>query len=473
MSATKHVVVIGGGPGGYAAAFLAADHGFRTTLVDELAHPGGVCLHWGCIPSKALLHAAKIITEAREAEHIGIRFQQPHIDVAAIRAWKNKVVGTLTSGLGQQCQKRQVTFIQGRARFLASDRITIQRADGQTDEITYDHCILATGSLPRSLSEFPWTDPWVMDSTRALELEGIPERLLVIGGGVIGLELGSVYATLGSRVSIMEMTPGLLPGADRDLVRLLARRVDAWAEKVMLETRVDGVEGMGAAVKITFVDKEGRKTSAEFDRVLVSAGRIPHSDNLGLEYTRVKLNRGFVKVDPGMRTDDPHISCIGDLTGGPMLAHKASHEARVAVEVLAGKKSEFDARGIPAVAFTDPEMAWVGLTETEAQKQGLSIKVARFPWAASGRAQTLGLGGGVDGVTKLIFDPESERVLGVGIVGSGAGDLIAEGVLALEMGATAYDLAATIHPHPTLSETVMEAAEVFLGHCTHYFTPKR
>lgn len=473
MSAAKHVVVIGAGPGGYAAAFLAADHGFKTTLIDKQARPGGVCLHWGCIPSKALLHAAKIMNEAKEAEKIGIRFQKPDVDLAALRGWKEKVVERLTTGLGQQCQKRKVTYIQGTATFLASDRIAVQGVDGKTVEMIYDFCILATGSVSRSLPEFPWDAPWVMDSTRALALEAIPGRMLVIGGGVIGLELGSVYATLGSRVSIMEMTPGLLPGADRDLVRLLAKRVAGWADKVMLETRVDGVEPVGEAVKVTFCDKAGNRQTEEFDRVLVSVGRLPNSAGLGLEYTRVKLDRGFVKVDKGMQTDDPHISCIGDLVGGPMLAHKAAHEARVAVEVLAGKKSEFDPRGIPAVAFTDPEMAWVGLTETEAEKQGMVVKTVRFPWAASGRAQTLSFSDTVDGVTKLIIDPETERVLGVGIVGQGAGDLIAEGALALEMGATAFDLAATIHPHPTVSETIMEAADVFLGHCTHYFVPKR
>lgn len=470
MSEAKHVVVIGGGPGGYAAAFLAADHGFRTTLVDKQAHPGGVCLHWGCIPSKALLHAAKVITEAKGAAAIGIRFAEPEIDIAAIRAWKDKVVGSLTSGLGAQCQKRGVTFIQGEGQFLASDRIAIQKVDGERVEMAYDHCILATGSKPRPLAELGWDMPRVMDSTRALALEEIPGRLLVIGGGVIGLELGSVYAALGSRVTIMEMTPGLLPGADRDLVRVLAKRVDGWAEKVMVETLMTQVVMEDAGVRVTFADKGGASLTEVFDRVLVSVGRIPNSEGLGLENTQVKLDRGFVKVDRSMRTGDSRIWAIGDLVGGPMLAHKASHEARVAVEVLSGKKGEFDPRGIPGVAFTDPELAWVGLTETEAQKQGIAVKAVRFPWAASGRAQTLSH---AEGSTKLIIDPETERILGVGIVGSGAGELIAEGVLALEMGATAYDLAATIHPHPTLSETLMEAADVFLGHCTHYYVPKR
>ncbi|MBF0632631.1 MAG: dihydrolipoyl dehydrogenase [Magnetococcales bacterium] len=470
MSEAKHVVVIGGGPGGYAAAFLAADHGFKTTLVDLQAHPGGVCLHWGCIPSKALLHAAKIIAEAREAATIGIRFQTPEIDLNALRAWKNKVVGNLTSGLGQQCQKRNVTFIQGRASFLSSDRITIHTPNGERNEITFDHCILATGSIPRTLPELKSESPRIMDSTRALELEEIPGKLLVVGGGVIGLELGSVYASLGSRVTFMEMTPGLLPGADRDLVRPLSKRISTWADKIMLETRIAQVAETDQGIQVTFADKDGTQSTETFDRVLVSVGRVPNSDGLGLEHTRVELERGFVKVDRSQKTADPRIQAIGDLTGGPMLAHKASHEARVAVEVLAGKKGEFDARGIPAVAFTDPELAWVGLTETEAQKQGITVKTVRFPWGASGRAQTLSH---ADGVTKLIIDPETERILGVGIAGSGAGELIAEGVLALEMGATAYDLAATIHPHPTLSETLMEAADVFLGHCTHYFVPKR
>ncbi|MBF0108307.1 MAG: dihydrolipoyl dehydrogenase [Magnetococcales bacterium] len=470
MNKPGHVIVIGGGPGGYAAAFLAAGHGFETTLVDLQPHPGGVCLHWGCIPSKALLHAAKTISEAREAAHIGIRFQEPEIDLEMLRSWKNKVVEHLTSGLGQQCLKRKVTFIQGRATFLSSDRVAIDRADGERIALTFDQCILATGSKPRSLPELDWESPRVMDSTRALELEKIPETLLVVGGGVIGLELGSVYATLGSRVTLMEMTSGLLPGADRDLVRPLSKRIDRWAQKVMLETRITGVRHEEQGIDITFADKEGHSFNDRFDRVLVSVGRIPNSEGLGLENTGVVLDRGFVRVDRGQRTDDPRISAIGDLTGGPMLAHKASHEARVAVAVLAGKKETFEPRGIPAVAFTDPELAWVGLTETEAKRQGIEVKSVRFPWGASGRAQTLS---SADGLTKLIVDPETERILGVGIVGSGAGELIAEGVLALEMGATAYDLAATIHPHPTLSETVMEAADVFLGHCTHYFVPKR
>ncbi|HIJ85680.1 MAG TPA: dihydrolipoyl dehydrogenase [Magnetococcales bacterium] len=470
MSETKHVVVIGGGPGGYVAAFLAADHGFKTTLVDMQTHPGGVCLHWGCIPSKALLHAAKIITEADGAAAVGIRFQKPEIDLASLRAWKNKVVESLTSGLGQQCQKRKVDFIQGRATFLASDRITIHKPSGEKMDLSYDHCILATGSIPRALPELNSGSPWVMDSTRALALEDIPGRLLVIGGGVIGLELGSVYAALGSRVTFMEMTPGLLPGADRDLVRPVVKRISAWAEKIMLETRIVQVLEGERHIEVTFADKAGNQQTDTFDRVLVSVGRLPNSAGLGLENTRVKLDRGFVTVDRSMRTADPRILAIGDVTGGPMLAHKASHEARVAVEVLAGKKAEFDPRGIPAVAFTDPELAWVGLTETEAQKQGIVVKTVRFPWAASGRAQTLSH---ADGSTKLIVDPETERILGVGIVGTGAGDLISEGVLALEMGATAYDLAATIHPHPTLSETIMEAADLFLGHCAHYYAPKR
>lgn len=470
MSAAKHIVVIGGGPGGYAAAFLAASHGFKTTLVDLQANPGGVCLYWGCIPSKALLHAAKIITEARSAEKIGIRFQKPDIDLDALRAWKKGVVGTLTGGLGQQCQKRKVEFIQGRAMFLASDRIAIHKPDGEKVEVVYDHCILATGSRPRTLAEITWDSPRIMDSTKALELEDIPQRLLVIGGGVIGLELGSVYSTLGSRVTFMEMTPSLLPGADQDLVRIVAKRIAAWADKILVDTHLAGIVERDGQIQVTFADKGGARTTEVFDRVLVSVGRIPNSENLGLENTRVELDRGMVKVDRSMRTADARILAIGDLTGGPMLAHKASHEARVAVEVLAGKKTEFDSRGIPAVAFTDPELAWVGLTETEAKKQGIAVKVVRFPWGASGRAQTMSH---ADGVTKLIIDPETERILGVGMVGSGAGELIAEGTLALEMGATAYDLAATIHPHPTLSETIMEAAEVFFGHCTHYHAPRR
>lgn len=470
MSENRRVLVIGGGPGGYAAAFLAADYGFSTTLVDLQSTPGGVCLHWGCIPSKALLHAANVLTEVEEARAIGIDFGKPTLDLTRIRAWKEGVVEKLTRGLAQQCSQRKVTFIQGRARFLSSQRVSVVTPQGEGMELDFDFCILATGSRPAMIPGIKLDSPRVMDSTGALAFEEIPNRLLVVGGGVIGLELGSVYARFGSRVTIVEMTAGLLPGADRDLARYVAKRMGTMAESIRLETRVTAMEEGEEGIKVSFADKEGKVEEGRYDRVLISIGRQPNTQDLGLEKTQVRLERGLVQVDRGMRSSDPHIFAIGDCNGGPMLAHKAAHEARVAVEVLAGKKAEFDPRAIPAVAFTDPEMAWAGLTEIEAKAQGITIKTARFPWAASGRAQTLG---DSEGLTKLILDPETGRILGVGLVGRGAGELLAEGVLAMEMGATAQDLADTIHAHPTLSETLMEAAEVFLGHSVHYYAPKR
>ncbi|MBF0399332.1 MAG: dihydrolipoyl dehydrogenase [Magnetococcales bacterium] len=470
MNETKDVVVIGGGPGGYAAAFLAASYGFRTTLVDMRSTPGGVCLHCGCIPSKALLHAAKLLTDAREAMEIGIDFGQPRVEIDKIRLWKERVVSQLTTGLSQQCLRRGVTFIQGQATFLGSNQIAILKPDGQQSELLFDHCILATGSRPTPLPGIPLQSPRVMDSTAALAFEQIPERLLVVGGGVIGLELGSVYATFGSRVTIVEMSPTLLPGADRDLVRVVAKRLEKLTESIRLESKVTALVERADGLLATLENSAGQAEELHFDRVLVAIGRLPNSENLGLEKTRVRLERGLVQVDRAMRTADPAILAIGDVVGGPMLAHKAAHEARIAVEVLAGKKAQFDPRAIPVVAFTDPEVAWAGLTETEAKKQGIPVKAVRFPWGASGRAHTLGQ---VDGSTKLIVDPETERVLGIGMTGPGAGEMISEGVLALEMGATVRDLAETIHPHPTLSETVMEAAEVFFGHSVHYFTPRQ
>ena len=465
------VVVIGGGPGGYAAAFMAADLGLQTTLVDMELNPGGVCLYRGCIPSKALLHVAKVISESREAAHWGVEFTAPRIDVDKLRQWKTSVVDKLTGGLGQLSKQRKVKYIQGRARFIDSNTIKIEKVKGGEAQLRYEHAILATGSRPATVPGLSLDSPRVMDSTTALEVEDVPKRLLVIGGGYIGLELGTVYAALGSEVSVVEMTAGLLPGADRDLVNILAKRVNAMCRAVMLNTKVTGITETAEGIRVKLEGANLEQPEQVFDKVLISVGRKPNSTGLGLENTKVEVDaRGFVKVDAQRRTSDPAIFAIGDITGDPMLAHKASHEGRVAAEVIAGHKTAFEPAAIPAVVFTDPEIAWAGLTETEAREQGRNIKVARFPWAASGRALTLDR---TDGVTKLIIDPDSERVLGVGICGPGAGELISEGVLAIEMAARASDVGLTIHPHPTLSETVMNAADVFFGNATDVYRPKR
>ncbi len=474
--ASTQVVVVGGGPGGYAAAFLAADLGLSVAIVDPEANPGGVCVYRGCIPSKALLHVAKLVHEARQAKAWGVEFGEPRIDLGKLRDFKNNVVKRLTSGTGQLTKMRKVQYIQGLAEIVDAHTLRVRRIGGGDETVTFEHAILATGSVPvtpASLRIAGTNDPRVMDSTSALDLPDIPPSLLVVGGGYIGLELGSVYAALGSAVTVVEMTAGLLPGADRDLVDILAKRVKQSMKAVLLNTRVVAMRSEGQGIGVT-LEGEGVASDAReqlFDRVLVSVGRRPNSAIPGLDRTSVKLDeRGFIVVDNQMRTAEPSFFAIGDVVGEPMLAHKASHEGRVAVEVIAGQKATFEPQAIPAVVFTDPEVAWCGLTEAQAQKEGRKVSVARFPWAASGRAITLDR---TDGVTKLIIDPESERILGVGLVGPGAGELIAEGVLAIEMGATATDLKLTIHPHPTLTETLMEAAEVFFGQATHVHRPKR
>jgi len=473
MSDTQ-LVVIGGGPGGYAAAFFAADSGIQTTLVDMELNPGGVCLYRGCIPSKALLHVAKVAGEAKHAANWGLTYAEPKIDLDKLRTFKNNVVGKLVGGLGQLAKQRKVTYIQGKASFLDAKSISIEPAGGgDAKKLTFDHAIIATGSYPTKIPGLSLNSDRVMDSTAALDLPEIPNTLLVVGGGYIGLELGSVYAALGTKVTVVEMTDGLLPGADRDLVTYLSRRLETTLHKILLKTRVTGMEEAKKGIKV-LMEGEGlgdADKAQTFDRVLVSIGRRPNSAVPGLDKTGVKVSdKGFIQVDAALRTATPNIFAIGDVVGEPMLAHKASHEARVAVEAIMGHKVAFEPQAIPAVVFTDPEVAWCGLTETEAKKQGRKVEIAKFPWAALGRALAIDR---PEGVTKLVIDPETERVLGVGMVGAGAGENIAEGVLAVEMAALVSDLKLTIHPHPTMSETLMEAAEVFFGHATHVYRPKK
>ena len=463
------LVVIGGGPGGYPAAFAAADQGMQVTLVDQEPNPGGVCLYRGCIPSKALLHVAELINGAREAEAFGLSFGEPKLDVDKLRSWKESVVKKLTGGLGQRGKQRQVTFIQGRAAFLDAHTLSIQLAGGGERKLAFEHAILASGSRPAVIPSFP-NSPRVMDSTDALVLEDVPGKLLVVGGGYIGLELGQAYSSFGSRVSVVEMLPTLLAGADKDLAQVLVQRLKKQFDAIMLETKVASMEEEKDGIRVRMEDKNGKTTEELFDKVLVSIGRKPNTEDLGLEKTRVKIGAGgFVEVDPQRRTAEPSIFAIGDVAGQPMLAHKATHEAHVAVAALAGKKRVYDPAAIPGVVFTDPEIAWTGLTESLAKEKDIDVKVAKFPWAASGRATTLGRN---DGLTKLILDAQTGRVLGVGLAGHGAGELIAEGTLAIEMGAVAEDLSLTIHPHPTLSETLMEAGEAAAGHSVHYIGRK-
>ena len=467
---SHHVAVIGAGPGGYAAAFYAADLGMKVTLIDNEKNPGGVCLYRGCIPSKALLHVAKLLEESKHAREWGIEFGDAKIDINKLRDFKNRVVEKLTSGTGQVSKFRKVNYIQGWASLIDPKTIKVRKGDATEEIVTVDYIILALGSLPTKIPSLSINSPRVLDSTGALDLPEIPKSMLVIGGGYIGLELGSVYAALGTRVSVVEMTPGLLPGADRDLVMFLAQRVEKTFEKVMVSTKVTSMKASDRDVTVNF-EGEGAPKQAVYDYVLVSIGRRPNAKIDGLDRTKVKVNdKGFIETDEQRRTAEPTIFAIGDVAGEPMLAHKASHEARVAVEAIEGQKAEFAPAAIPAVVFTDPEIAWAGLTEAEAEKQGLKVEVAKFPWPASGRAIAIDR---VDGMTKLIIDPETERILGVGIAGAGAGELIAEGVVAIEMGATASDLKLSIHPHPTLTETLMEAAEVFFGQATHVYKPKK
>lgn len=471
MSTKTQLAVIGAGPGGYAAAFLAADLGMQVTLIDMEKNPGGVCLYRGCIPSKALLHVARLIHEAEEAKKWGIDFGELKINIDKLRDFKSGVVNKLTGGLGQLAKQRKVNYINGKATFVNSTTLSVAKVDGSIEEVIFEKAILATGSVPAKIPGLSIDTPRVMDSTSALELNDVPKRLLVIGGGYIGLELSTVYASLGSEVTVIEMMPGLLPGADRDLVAVLEKRIKTILKNVFTETKVVELKDNGDSITVKLEGSNITGTEQTFDKVLISVGRKPVTAGLGLENTKIKLNeRGFVAVDKQLRTDDENIYAIGDIVGNPMLAHKASAEGKIAVEAILGHKVAFEPNAIPAVVFTDPEIAWTGLTETEAREKGIKYEVAKFPWGASGRATTLDRN---DGLTKLIIEPETERIIGVGIVGVGAGDMISEGTLAIEMGATVKDLELTIHPHPTLSETMMFAAELFYGHATDLFRPKR
>lgn len=471
MPDPTRVAVIGAGPGGYTAAFLAADLGMQVSLIDEAPRPGGVCLYRGCMPSKALLHVARVLTETREASAWGVTFGEPEVDLDRLRSWKEQVVAKLTGGLAQLSEQRKVDYLQGRASLIDAQTVRMAREDGTTETRSFDYIILATGSRPARPGPLAAEGDRVLDSTSALELRRVPGNLLVVGGGYIGLELGSVYAALGSEVTVVEMTSSLLPGVDKDLVGVLARRLRRAFTAIHLDTTVTRLTAGYDGVDVTLEGASGGADPETFDTVLVSVGRTPNSRIEGIEQTRVELDeRGFVQVDGQRRTAEPSIFAIGDVAGEPMLAHKAFHEGRVAVEAIAGQDTVFEPMAIPAVVFTDPEVAWCGVTETQAARDGRKVAVSRFPWAASGRALTLDR---PDGMTKLLIDPDSEQVVGVGIVGVGAGELIAEGVVAVEMGATASDLKLSIHPHPTLSETVLEAAEVSLGQSTHLYRPRK
>ena len=469
------VVVLGAGPGGYTAAFRAADLGKKVVLIERYPTLGGVCLNVGCIPSKALLHMAKVITEADEAAHAGISFGKPVIDIDKLRAWKDGVLGKLTKGLSGLAKQRKVQVITGRGEFASANTIRVETADG-VKTVAFENCIIAAGSSVARIPGFPYDDPRIIDSTGALKLAEVPKRLLVIGGGIIGLEMATVYDALGSKITVVELMDALIPGADKDIVRVLSKRIEKRYEKILLKTKVSKIEAQKAGLKVTFEGTNedgtaGTTTTDTFDAALMAVGRRPNGREIKAEAAGVTVNEhGYIPADKQQRTNVPHIYAIGDICGEPMLAHKATHEAKIAAEVIAGHKAFFDARTIPSVAYTDPEIAWMGLTETQAQAQGIDYEKASFPWAASGRALATGR---EDGMTKLLLDKQSRRVLGAAIVGVNAGELIAEAVLALEMGADATDLCLTIHPHPTLSETLFFAAEMAEGSITDLYVPKK
>ena len=465
-SIKTEIVVLGAGPGGYAAAFYAADKGKKVLLVEMDKRLGGVCLNRGCIPSKALLHATQLITETRESEHRGIVFGAPKIDLEKLRAWKDSILEKLAGGVAGLAKQRGVDVLYGRGYFEDSKTLRVETLEGQKF-VTYDSAIIAVGSKSAMPKAFDLGNPRIMTSRAALEVPDVPGTLLIVGGGYIGMELGTVYATLGSKVVVVEALGSILTGADPDLVRPVQKYAEKAFQEVRVKTKVLSMATVGKQIKVA-MEMNGKKIEELYDRVLVSVGRVPNHADLGLGNTKIaKDDRGFIKVNEKQQTNDPSIYAIGDVTGGIMLAHKATREARLAVDAITGEYESLDKYIIPAVVFTDPEIAWCGLTEAEAKEKGITVKVARFPWSASGRALTYDR---TDGLTKLIIDPATERVLGAGITGHGAGELIGEAVLAIEMGATAYDLASSIHPHPTLSETIMECAEVFYGQATHTFT---
>lgn len=464
------LAVIGAGPGGYPAAFHAADLGIEVTLIDPEPNPGGVCLYRGCIPSKALLHVAKVVSEAQHANNFGISFSKPKIDIKKLAKWKDQVVNKLTSGAGFLAKQRKVNYIQGTASFINSSRLKIVTSNDEESTLTFESCVIATGSRPSSIPGVEIDNKKILNSKGALDVEDVPKKLLIIGGGYIGLEMGTVYATLGSKVTVVEMLDSLIQGVDRDLVSVLQKRVKKLFNSILLNTKVIEIKETKKVLKVKFQDKNSEKVES-YDKVLIAVGRKPNTEDIGLENTKVELDsKGFIKVDEQRRTNDTNIYALGDVAGEPMLAHKATHEGRVVAEVIAGEKTVFEPAAIPAVIFTDPEIAWCGITEEEAKEKGLDVKVTKFPWGASGRAITLDR---TDGLTKLIIDNRTQRILGVGIVGSGAGELISEGVLAIEMAALASDVALSIHPHPTLTETFMEAGEMFEGSSTHVLRKKK
>ena len=472
MSTSKHtdILVIGSGPGGYAAAFRAADLGREVTLIDKDPTLGGVCLNRGCIPSKTLLHIAKVLEEADSLKKMGVTFSKPSIDIDLVRDWKNKVVSQLSGGIGQMAKARKVNTIQAIATFLSDTEVQLE-TNSNKEIITFDQCIIASGSSSSVIPGIPFDNENVLTSKTALDLKKIPDSLLVIGGGYIGLEMGTVFSALGARVSIAEFLPNLLPGADTDLVKPLARKLKKEFDEILLSTKITKVESLKTSgLKVT-MEKDGKEVSKDYEQVLVSVGRKPNTTKMGIDKTNVKVDdHGFISVDKYQKTSVKNIYAIGDIVGNPMLAHKATHEGKVAAEVICGLPAAFDAKAIPAVIFTDPEIAWVGLTETEAKEEGVEYEKGEFPWAASGKSLALGRN---EGRTKILFDKETKRTIGVGIVGPNAGDLISEGALAIEMGADAEDISLTVHPHPTLGETFANAAEVFEGTVTDLYIPKK
>jgi len=464
------VVVLGAGPGGYTAAFRAADLGKKVVLIERYPTLGGVCLNVGCIPSKALLHMAKVITEADEAAHAGITFGKPKIEIDKLRAWKDGVLGKLTKGLSGLAKQRKVQVVTGRGEFASPNTIRVETAEG-VKTVSFDSCIIAAGSSVAKIPGFPYDDPRIIDSTGALKLATVPKRMLIIGGGIIGLEMATVYDALGSKITVVELMDGLIPGADKDVVRPLAKRIEKRYEKILLKTKVAKIEAQKDGLKVTFESTDGKTTTDIFDAALMAVGRRPNGREIKADAAGVTVNeRGFIPVDKQQRTNVPHIYAIGDVCGEPMLAHKATYEAKIAAEVIAGHKAFFDARTIPSVAYTDPEIAWMGLTEAQAQAQGIEYEKASFPWAASGRALATGRD---EGMTKALFDKNTRRLIGAAMTGVNAGELIAEAVLALEMGADSHDIGLTIHPHPTLSETLFFAAEMVEGSITDLYVPKK